>query len=216
MSYCPIATPVALPPRVKRLVRKLELHYLAPAHALFRLPIPNYRINGEFAFAISHLLLGAVAGLSTTVYEQRGGNGARFKGLLLEYYPFLDEPAAAPAPDVAAEVLWSVFRNSLAHDLGFDVERRAKTPKTKLLLAKTETRSGIRGLTERMIECLENSAVRPRWEATVLIRPDATVLSVDTLYWGVRCMTERLLADHARIARAEAFLASLQFRTAPD
>lgn len=209
MAYRPLSTPATLPPQVKRLVWKLERHYLGPTHALFRLPIPNYRIDGEFAFGISHLLLASVAGLSTTLYAQQGGNGARFRQLLLDYYPFGTEPPKAPPADDAARALWSVFRNSLAHDLGFDVEKHAKTPETKLLRAKAKAKSGTRGLTERMIERLENSAVRPGNEATVAIRPDATVLSVDTLYWGVRSMTEKLLADHARVARAEAFLAAL-------
>lgn len=207
MTYRWLSTPASLPPQVKRLVWKLERHYLGPAHALFRLPIPNYRIDGEFAFGISHLLLAAVAGLSTTMFEQRGGNGARFKQLLLDYYPFSTEPSEAPAAGDAARALWSVFRNSLAHDLGFDVEKHARTPETKLL--RTKTKGGTRGLTERMIEPLENSAVRPGSKPTVAIRPDATVLSVDILYWGVRSMTEKLLADHARVTRAEAFLAAL-------
>jgi hypothetical protein len=63
MTYRPLIATTTLPPQVKRLVWKLERHYLGPTHALFRLPIPNYRIDGEFAFGISHLLLAAVAGL---------------------------------------------------------------------------------------------------------------------------------------------------------
>ena len=209
MPYRPVATPSPLPPQVKRLVWKLERHYLRPAHSLFRLPIPNYRVEGEFAFAISHLLLAAIAGLSTTVYSQHGGAGARFKALLGAFYPLELEPATAPAPGALADALWSVFRNSLAHDLGFDVEKKARTPATKLLRTRTKTLSGERGLTERMIARLENSATRPGAEPTVAVRPDATVLSVDMLYWGVRATAERLLLDAPRVAKAEAFLACL-------
>jgi hypothetical protein len=143
------------------------------------------------------------------LYDQKGGSSARFQGLLVDYYPFATEPPMAPPPDVEARALWSVFRNSLAHDPGFDVEKKAKTPETKLLRSTTKTASGTRGLTERMIERLETSDSRPGHEATVIIRQHATVLSVDTLYWGVRIMAQRLLTDQPRIARAQAFLASL-------
>jgi hypothetical protein len=69
--------------------------------------------------------------------------------------------------------------------------------------------SGPRGLTERMIEKLEDSSARPAQKPTVAIRPDATVLFIDVLYWGVRCMMEKILSDTNRVQRAERFLAKL-------
>jgi len=209
MPYRPIVPPSPVPKHVARLVWKLERHYLQPVHAMFRLPLPHYRIVAEFQFGIAHLLLAAVAGVSTTLYAQSGSNGERFRQTLLGYYPFTLEPVGAIPAINAARTLWSVFRNSLAHDLGFDVEKQAKTPETKLLRVLTKAPSGARGLTERMIERLEDSYVRPAKKPTIAIRPDATVLFIDVLYWGVRCMTQNLLADTARIQRAEKFLATL-------
>jgi hypothetical protein len=171
--------------------------------------MPRYRIVGEFQFGIAHLLLGAIAGVSTTLYAQSGSNGQRFRQLLLDYYPFNLEPANSVPPIDAVRTLWSVFRNSLAHDLGFDVEKHAKTTETKLLRVLTKMPSGTRGLTERMIEKLEDSSTRPAQKPTVAIRPDATVLFVDVLYWGVRRMMESILADNNRVQTAEQFLAKL-------
>lgn len=209
MAYRPLSPRLSLPPHVERLKWKLERHYLAPAHALFRLPLPNYVVVGQFHFGIANLLLAAIAGISTTLYAHSGGNGERFRNLLESYYPFSQEPKnAAPGP-VAAKTLWSVFRNSLAHDLGFDLEKRAKTPETKYLRRLTKRSRGERGLTERMIEELENHTRRPTNKATVEIRPDATVLYVDALYWGVRCMAEGILSDATRVRSAEAFLSKL-------
>jgi len=176
---------------------------------MFRLPIPNYRIIAEFHFGIAHLLLAAIAGISTTLYEQSGSSGGRFRGVLLTYYPFALEPVGAAPADVAARTLWSVFRNSLAHDLGFDLEKHAKTPQFKLLRVFTRTGAGTRGLTEKLIARLEDTSARPNAKPTVVIRPDATVLSVDALYWGVRNMVEVVLNDSKRVHAAEGFLASL-------
>jgi hypothetical protein len=209
MAYKPLAPTIALPPHVKRLMWKLERHYLTPAHALFRLPIPNYRIEGQFHFTIANVLLSAVAGLSTTLYAQAGGNGSRFRWLLEHYYPFADEPASAPSKHETAATLWSVFRNPLAHDLGFDIEKKSKTPETKYLRKLTSSNRGVRGLTERMIERLEDHSARPSPTATVQIRADATVLYVDIFYWGVRRMAESLFSDSGRVSQAETFLATL-------
>ena len=194
---------------MRRLVWKLERHYLQPAHALFRLPLPSYRIEGEFHFAIAHLLLAAIAGVSTTLYSRAGRNGERFRQLLLNYYPFHSEPATAAPPIETARTLWSVFRNSVAHDLGFDVEKHAKTPVTKIFRVTTKTQGGARGLTERMIAKLEDSSARPTAKPTVVIRRDATVLAIDALYWGVRHTIETILEDQNRVQSAEQFLASL-------
>lgn len=209
MAYRPLAPAIPLPPQVARLMWKLERHYFTPVHAMFRLPLPNYAIVGHLQFSIANVLLSAVSGLSTTLYAHSGGNGQRFRESLQHYYPFDKEPSNSPSAAVAADTLWSVLRNPLAHDLGFDVERKAKTPETKYMRRVTAAGKGDRGLTERMIEALEDHSTRPTKRATVEVRADATVLSVDALYWGVRCMAERMLSDPSRVRAAESFLATL-------
>jgi hypothetical protein len=135
---CSLASLSPVPKHVARLVWKLERHYLQPVHAMFRLPIPHYRVWASFSSGLR--ICYAIAGVSTTLYEQSGSNGERFRQLLLNYYPFILEPANAVPSIDAARTLWSVFRNSLAHDLGFDVERHAKTPETKLMRVLTRVR----------------------------------------------------------------------------
>ena len=202
MPYRPVANPAASFPKVTRLVWKLERHYLEPAHSMFRLPLAHYHMVGNFQFSIAHLLLGTIAGFSTTLFAQTGKNGARFRGLLVEYYPFGSEPTNSVPVSEAARTLWSVFRNPLAHDLGFDLEKKAKTPVVKVF--RVVTNQGRRGLTEKRIEALENTSLRPViLKPTLQVRTDATVLSVDALYWGVRRMVENLLGDTARVQAAE-------------
>lgn len=201
MPYHELISPSTLPPKVTRVISKLERHYLRPIHVMFRLPVPKYRLVGEFQFSIAHLLLGAIAGVSTTLYAHEGSKGERYRQLLVNYYPFsLETGNNVPALN-AARTLWSVFRNPLAHDLGFDLEKNAKTPMVKVF--RVLTNGGAIGRTEKMIESLEETSVRPQLKPTLQIQTDATVLSVDSLYWGVRHTIETLLADNVRIQAAE-------------
>jgi hypothetical protein len=107
----------------------------------------------------------------------------------------------------AAKLIYSVFRNPLAHNLGVHVRRHSTTPLVKI---KRITRpNGAGGPTERMVERLER-APRPNMSATVVVRPgDATVLFVEPLYWGIRIMLSRLLSDHLRMTKAETYLARI-------
>jgi hypothetical protein len=46
---CSLASLSPVPKHVARLVWKLERHYLQPVHAMFRLPIPHYRVWASFS-----------------------------------------------------------------------------------------------------------------------------------------------------------------------
>jgi hypothetical protein len=85
---------------------------------MFRLPIPNYRIRAGCNFAIAQSLLAVISGLSVTLYSRSGKSGERFKGMLIDHFPWSDEPANALKGVSAAEAVYSVFRNPLTHDLG--------------------------------------------------------------------------------------------------
>jgi hypothetical protein len=150
-----------------------------------------------------------IGGISTMLYAHRDGkSGADFKNLLIDFYPWSDEPRAGLLPGDAARVLYEVFRNPIAHNLGAHVRKKPVTPLVKL--KRGGRANGAGGLTERMIERLEQKP-RPNMSAAVTVRPnDATVLYVEPLYWGVRVMLERLLLDGPRMAKAEAYLARIR------
>lgn len=207
MSYRNLNIDPTIPIHVGKLIKQIEAHYLSDVHAMLRLPIPNYRIMAGCNFAIAQVLMATVSGVSTTLYSYSGGKGTRFKGLLIDYYPWGQEPAQSLTPEQSADIIYSVFRNPLTHDLGQDIEKKAKTPlvKIKRLVTKNKTR----GLPEKAIEKIENTAKRPNMSPTVTTRSDATVLLVEALYWGLRKMIEELTADKARIIAAERFLSSL-------
>ncbi len=207
MPYRIVSVPAHVPPRVTALVRRLEDHYLRDVHCMLRLPIPDDGLTAGCNFAITQTLTSAIGGLSTTLYEHSGGSGRRFKDLLVAYYPWDLEPTQTVTPKQGAEVIYSVFRNPLVHNLGLDIGKKARS--LKVNVKRLSTNGGTRGLPEKIIERIEDTKKRFRMSASVTVSSDATVLLVEALHWGIRVMIERLVNDTPRMKRAEAYLASL-------
>ena len=207
MAYRRLAIDPATPQRVRGVIQSLENHYFSDVHCMLRLPAPRCRFTAGCNFAITQVLTAAIGGLSVTLYRHTGGIGQRFKGVLIDYYPWDVEPNNRVTPNDGAEVLYSVIRNPLTHNLGLDLEKKAKTAQVKI--KRLSTKQKTQGLPERSFQGLERSDRRLDMSPTVTVRPDATVVLVEALYWGVRVMVERLTRDRARMQAAEAFLAQI-------
>ena len=208
MPYLPVSRPNKLPPHVSATVDRLERYYLEEVHVMLRLPIANYRLASTCTFSCAQTLLAVIGGISTMLYAHRDGSpGKDFKDMLVDFYPWDQEPTAGVMPAEGAKIMYEVFRNPLAHNLGAHLRRKPATPKIKIKRGG-RGRGQKDGLTEEMIERLEREP-RPRMSAVVTVRPgDATVLFVEPLFWGVRVMVSRLLKDEPRMAKAESFLAN--------
>jgi len=209
MPYTPVPRPSNLPPRVVAAVERLERHYLHDVHVMLRLPIPNYRLVSPCTFSCAQTLMALIGGISTILYAQRDGkSGKDFQSLLVDFYPWTHEPMLGVTPVRGAKIIYEVFRNPIAHNLGAHVRPGAITPLVKI--KRGGRKAGAGGLTESMIQRLEGTSRPPRISAVLTIRPgDATVLFVEPLYWGVRTMLAGLLRDSARMAKAEAYLAKV-------
>lgn len=204
MAYQPLATDPATPPSVRRLIDRLERLTFSDVHTMLRLPVRNYRLDAGCNFAIAQVLMTAIGGVSTTLYRQGSTDTARFTGLLRDHYQWQLEPTRDATPQEAARIIYQVFRNPLTHDLGLDLHGRSAGIKVKV--KRLQRPRG--GLTERWIERLEKSSTRPRMSSAVTVRPDAKVLLVEALYWGLRRMVEAMTRDAQLMNRAERFLAS--------
>ncbi len=175
---------------------------------MLRLPVPEIGISPGCNFAIAQVLASVVSGASVTLYSHSGSTGTRFKGLLVDYYPWSDEPSSAGSKEESARAIYSLVRNPLTHDLGLDLERKHRTQ--KVLVKRLTTDQGRRGYTEAGVEALETDT-RPRnLSPTLKIEDDRVVLLVEALYWGVRKMLVNLINDADRVSAAEAFLESLE------
>lgn len=158
-------------------------------------------------YATASVLFNIIGGLSVCLYNasfddftssRPTGRGLRFKNLLLNYYPWQNEPVPT---EKAVEVLYDSVRNPLAHCLG---------------LYKPTDKYGSRIVKNQMnieeIAALENEKARPSWlQPTVTISPSAYPydVNVNTLYWGINRLIENLLSDKQQLEKAEIFLLQL-------
>ncbi len=207
MAYQPLNLDPKTPQRVEDLLKHVDLSF-SDVHSMLRLPIANYGITAGCNFAITHVLMSVIGGVSTTLYKQTGHVGKRFTGVLEDYYPWNLEPSGILPKKDAAEAIYTVFRNPLTHDLGLDIKQRSKGMVVKVNRLKNATPSGKdKGLPEKTIESLERGTIRPKMSATVTTTSQKKVLLVEGLYWGIRVMIERLSADTIRMSAVDKFLA---------
>ena len=113
-----------------------------------------------------------------------GRGGARFKGLLADFYPWQGEPVATAT---AIDILYDAARNPLAHSLGLEAPPPAGHIAREIPLAK-------RPLSGVEITQLEDEAVKPAWAGPTVAQgkaasgADSFKISVPALYWGVHRM----------------------------
>ncbi len=188
-------------PLIKKLIERLEDHYLRDVHTMLRLPIPDCSLPAGCNFAIAQTLLATIAGVSSTLYPRNGTDYEKFKTLLKDYYPWKHEPTNPIMADDAASILYGTFRNPLVHDIGLDLKQRSKTQ--NVIIERMVT---ISGFPEETIEQIEYTSKRYQMPATITRRDDATVLLVEALYWGTRCMIENLVAKCSSLEQAESML----------
>ena len=207
MAYIPLTLDPEPGHRVKSLIRRLEDHYFRDVHAMLRLPLPDVDITPGCNFAIAQILASVVSGVSVTLYQHHGTAGARFKGVLVDYYPWADEPKPPADNSAVARLIYSLVRNPLTHDLGLDLEAKARTERVVVKRLLTDHKRC--GHTESGIEALEAKERPGGLSPTIKREGGRFVLLVEAFYWGIRKMLLNLNADTKRMGVAEAFLESL-------
>jgi hypothetical protein len=204
--FKPLNLDVACPVRFQEFVsRKLERHFLAPVHEMFRYPLKPKKAETLFEFTIANNLLTVVSGLSTLCYKQTsklGDNRDRFKSTIVDHYPWAEEPSLQFTHDQWASEVYRTYRNSMAHALG--VEK--KGDRMEFLRIRIRSSDRIRGHSEKKLEAIELSASRPAWSATLRKDSSRTILHLEGFYWGVRKLIESLSASSARMAIADDYL----------
>jgi hypothetical protein len=216
VSYRSIVLPRQTPDVVQSVVRGAVEPLLSDVNAMLTLPQERTPAGVGCNIAIAQVLLAAVGGVSAVLYSAKGGSGAVFQAFLTDFYPWDAEPAKinAVSSKEAAATLYNDFRNPLAHSSGipvFDVRgenRREYLPeKAKLRIdriAFDEWPS--QGLPMHRLLELESEPVRPPWlPVTLASDGNIHVLTVESLYWGLRCSIQRLCSDSARMAAAAVF-----------
>jgi hypothetical protein len=131
MVYQPLNIAPSTPPRVRVLIQRIEDLSFSDTHSMLRLPLHHYRLSAGCNFAITHVLMAVIGGVSTTLYRHTGNVGDRFTGVLVNYFPWNKEPTSNVSPVDAADAIYSVFRNPITHDLGLDLKKKSAGGKGK-------------------------------------------------------------------------------------
>ena len=169
------------------------------------LRLPQSGLEGGCNFTAASVLFNLIAGSSVCFYNpskdvlgKRGNRGDRFKGLLMEFYPWQEE---LMSKDEGIEVLYKSARNPLAHSLGLDAPSN-ESPGREVRLQKVP-------LDESQVYELENSFTRPVWTPPTIASKGRLasgaieiVISVPALYWGVHRMLQTLFSASTHTSRA--------------
>ena len=215
MAYLPISLPPDTPDIVQRVIRDAVEPFLRDVHTLFLLPLPGSTPDVGCNFSAAHVSLAAISGVSAVLYSTRGKSGKVFQDFLIDCYPWALEPKrdGAVSPSDAARILYEEFRNPLTHVAGTRVralkpDRRELAPRTYFLQIHRvgfHSRPG-QGLPKETIQELPAEPVRPGWlPITLAVDAEQRILTVETLYWGLRCAIQKLCLDQQRMATAVQF-----------
>lgn len=193
-GYEPLETHNEMSNDARRLVQDQLDMQVADVHAMLRLPIEDDSgLRHGCNHAAAQVLLSVISGVSVSLFDRsamrrRGNRGRLFKKLLVRHYPWdqeLDVPGRRRGRN-AADDLYKLFRNPLAHSLGV-VDPNAYSGGRLLAVNKFL-------MQESEICDLEMATTREeRWlEPTLVLSGQTLTLRVRSLYWGVREMVERV------------------------
>lgn len=187
MPYTPLVLD-HVPAPLRNFVDDTVEKYLRELHYLLAVPIPTKAGPQHFQISIANMLLAVISGTASTLTTFDPPSGTQFIKALLQYYPWDRDMPVDGTPKDASHILYRVFRNPIVHT-GFAL-RGGRTVKTGRGIYPLDA-IGI----EREVERIETSAVRPFVKRSIVIEPDKIVLWLDPLYWGVRQMIQRALAE---------------------
>jgi hypothetical protein len=187
MAYRPVDLSPDTPAVVREVLAGTCDKYLHDVHAMLRLPLPSTGITVACSLSATAVLVNVVSGVSVTLFDPSDSRdrGRKFRQALELYYPWDLEPPGATIGAPAAATIYKLFRNPMAHALGFqDGGRRGQ-----IFVRRMYARPEEFGLGEYVLGLIEASATRPNGELgnnvpTLHHDPPRTSLFVEPFYWG--------------------------------
>ena len=217
MPYRPLAAARA-PESIRDFIAKHIDMQFADVHAMLRLPLNDDGLKAGCNFASVATLCGLIAGASTIFYSQSGSNAERFKGVLIDYYPWRLQPKGGASQAESVAAIYADYRNPLAHAWAVSTKEVGKHPNKRIIMDGSAKVLGVvkQALTEEAVAALEVSTGRaPSWLTPVVVRNAAGGFDLypHSLYWGTRRMVEKLTRDRTRMQQAVALFATLRTPT---
>ncbi len=207
MSYVPVTLPSNLPSIIGGFIRGPVEDYLRDVHFLLSTMNPNAHPKVQIQTPIALTVLAALAGVSKVLYWRKTVDGGfetgdrkLFEGFLVDFYPADLDPPTGVNMQEAAKILYGVFRCPIVHSLRTDgqddLPTFARVPGYVSKIGRV-----FRGTAdaEQRVEQMERDHIRPGSDTWLVVRTDATVLWLDSLYWGLRKAIERWALDKAQV-----------------
>jgi len=188
-------------PRLFQFLQVTFQNQLSDIRVLLRLPYAQLKAGCNIT--LINLLFNLIGGISVCLYNasyesfitQTRDRGARFKGVLKEYFPWDTEEV--PTKD-AIELLYTFTRNPLTH--AFGLYKPGETQRSLIVKMR---------LSPKQIAEIEGSEIRPPWLTPTITlsrsgfyKYDINVLS---LYWGVFRLISNLLKNKEQLDKSEEF-----------
>ncbi len=209
MSYCPLQPPPGLS-ETERIVFGPLNRLLHDVHTMLKLPRVEAGLDAGCNISATIVLLAVGAGVSERLAKTGKRNKEKkFVECLRRHYPWEAEGITNNTEKQRiAGLLWKLFRNPLAHTLGFpQSEKSWRIDGQKIEVGGREVSKS--ALDDARLEVLERAEDRPSLLETKQTLREAGgeyILHVPALYWGVRRMA---------MAAAESALAEVQPPQAP-
>jgi hypothetical protein len=193
----------------------------ADLRTLLRLPRHDETLDGSCNLTSASLLFNIVSGSSVLFYNASIAamadgrqSGERFRGLLEDFYPFLDDDLPT---DDAARVLYRAARNPLTHCLGVGKDRRVFPGAPQVGDRPVAVMFSKALLSVDQVAHVASTRARPDWLGPTIAMDGAEcVISVATLAWGVHELLRTLFGDEAQARRADAVAAELLSSPLPN
>ncbi len=191
MSYCRLQPPSGLPETEKNTFGPLN-RLLHDVHTMLKLPKREAGLYAGCNISATIVLLAVAAGVSETLTKTGKHTGEdKFVECLRLHYPWEAEGTANNMEKKRnAGLLWKLFRNPLAHRLGFpQSEKPWRIDGQGIEVGGREVSKS--ALNDGQLEELERAEDRPSLLETKQTLQEADgeyILHVPALYWGVRRM----------------------------
>lgn len=182
--YPSIPVPSYVPEPLRAFLKGHVDPALREAHWLLANYMPVNNGTCPLVFALATLLLTQADAVSNILFKPacKTSSGDRFVTMFQKLYPWAADPGGHTGDQrrMLAEQIYNAYRNPFVHRAGL----HHGLPRAKLHFT-LKSRDGV--------DALANSTQPIR--TLVEVHPDRSLLHLDTLYWGLRRIIEKLLSD---------------------
>jgi len=188
MNYKLLEVPNDAPDGLKRFCVGAIDPRFAEFEFLLTQQMPGVDAKGSLQLSLTTLVCALADGCAQVLFPGKMGNGDRFKGYLLQFYPWKMDPPEGMTPEEACAAVWEKYRNPTMHRFGINKTNMLERVKFGRIFAQTS----------ESLATLRQGKERPYSDPFIKRGNARIVLWIDGFYWGLRMAAQSALADRTR------------------